>query len=180
MIVDLKDNVTLGGRLHNFEEKEQNMKNYKALSEDERQEKQDYEDIKNLKYQKKTSEDNNTLKKSLDQAGCEESDDHTIEQLKVDGSENENSASLKLHAKEDSYAANGPFEQNQPDKKLSNGNVCQSCFLLVDDPKKANNAVREPILKCNGPCQNIYHKVCAQQKGLIVPGSIKEIPQKGK
>ena len=66
MIVDLKDNVTLGGRLHNFEEKEQNMKNYKALSEDERQEKQDYEDIKNLKYTKKTSEDNNTLKKSLD------------------------------------------------------------------------------------------------------------------
>ena len=36
MIVDLKDNVTLHGRLHNFEEKEQNMKNYKALSEDER------------------------------------------------------------------------------------------------------------------------------------------------
>ena len=49
MIIDLKDNVTLHGRLHNFEEKEQNMKNYKALSEDERQDIQDYEDIKNLK-----------------------------------------------------------------------------------------------------------------------------------
>ena len=47
MIVDLKDNVTLHGRLHNFEEKE--AKNYKALSEDERQDIQDYEDIKNLK-----------------------------------------------------------------------------------------------------------------------------------
>ena len=79
MIIDLKDNVTNYGRLHNFEEKEQNMKNYKALSEDERQDIQDYEDIKNLKCQKKTSEDNNTLKKSLDQANNEESDDHTIE-----------------------------------------------------------------------------------------------------
>ena len=49
MIVDLKDNVTLHGRINNFEEREQNMKNYKALSEDERQDIQDYEDIKNLK-----------------------------------------------------------------------------------------------------------------------------------
>ena len=49
MISDLRDNVTLHGRLHNFEEKEANMKNYKALSEDERQDIQDYEDIKNLK-----------------------------------------------------------------------------------------------------------------------------------
>ena len=37
MMVDLKDNLTLGCHHHNFEEKEANMKNYKALSEDERQ-----------------------------------------------------------------------------------------------------------------------------------------------
>ena len=81
LIVDLKDNLTLGGHHgHNFEDKEVNMKGYKALSEDERQDIQDYEDIKNLKRQKKkTSEDNNTLKKSLDQAEREESDDHTLE-----------------------------------------------------------------------------------------------------
>ena len=51
---------------------------------------------------------------------------------------------------------------------------------MVDDPKKAHSTLREPILKCGGPCQNIYHKECARQKGLIVPGSVKEIPQKTK
>ena len=65
MMADFQANKTLGSHHYDLEE-EQNMKNYKALSEDERQDISDYEDLKNLKYAKKTSEDNNTLKKSLD------------------------------------------------------------------------------------------------------------------
>ena len=51
------------------------------------------------------------------------------------------------------------------DKKLSNGNVCQICFLVLDVQKKqsvtGNSDPSQYIIKCEGPCKAHYHYECA-------------------
>ena len=101
--------------------------------------------------------------------------------MQIETSTGRRSDGLEMAPAEHSSEMNGrPLEQNQPDKRLSNGNVCQICYFLVDDAKQSKLVSKEPVLKCEGPCKNYYHGECARQHGLVVPGSVKPIPQKPK
>jgi hypothetical protein len=68
-----------------------------------------------------------------------------------------------------------PFEPNQPDKKLSNGNVCQMCYLLLNESKVSDSETSASVLICAGACKQMFHAECAKSEGLIVPGSLESL-----
>lgn len=75
----------------------------------------------------------------------EESDDRTI-QIQQDEESNgagQSDGALPAPASvEHSSELMGRLDQNQPDKKLSNGNICQICFFLVNDSRKGKQPAK--------------------------------------